>query len=377
MDMQQTEYQALVESLAKNARTIQLGDAQIELRDCADRRPGYLDPRTSAAYAATRKDFETPGKMDPELAANYEKLLGPPDASAYDELALIRYTFGWRSSDKSTGINTKRHILYAAGRPFKLYEYRGDAAPGAPCMVFIHGGGFVAGDIETVENQCKLLAQMSGGVVFSVDYPMAPEYPFPAGFEACKAAVDWVSQNAAALGIDAKKIGVGGDSAGGNLSLALSIDDRDSSGGKIAYQCLIYPKVSGAKTPEDPHYYWDASLYENPGNDPVIEDQIRSIGKSSVLVSEWYNPGKYDDWDKRISPVSAPCEGLPPTLLMYAEYDFLRADCDVYAGLLQKAGVKGKAIRYGGITHGTFDRLGYAPQVEDMLREMSLMMKAL
>ena len=94
-------------------------------------------------------------------------------------------------------------------------------------------------------------------------------------------------------------------------------------------------------------------------------------------TSDWYLPEGQDPDDPYVSPIEADPAGLPKVLLMTAEYDFLRAECDAYAGMLKKAGVPCRCIRYGGIFHGTFDRLGYAPQVEDMLREIASEMRAL
>ena len=93
-------------------------------------------------------------------------------------------------------------------------------------------------------------------------------------------------------------------------------------------------------------------------------------------VNSWYLPEGTDRYTPHYCPIAAKCEGLPKTLLVTAEYDFLRAECDAYLGMLKTAGVDFRAIRYGGIFHGTFDRLGYAPQVEDILREIAKDMRA-
>ena len=113
--------------------------------------------------------------------------------------------------------------------------------------------------------------------------------------------------------------------------------------------------------PEDPYYYWSPDIYDNRNQDPLIDAQIREIGRTLRDSCSWYVPESADRFHPYISPVTASCENLPRTLLMTAEYDYLRAECDAYLSLLSQARVPVRAIRYGGIFHGTFDRLGYAP----------------
>lgn len=376
------DYQKLLQSLFKNAKTIKVNGFSMEERSCCDREFGKMDPRTEQASLATRADFlSNPQAYSDELLANMNRLLGPPQPAGYNALSLVRYTFGWRSTDISRGVGKKRIVLQSPAGPFSLWQYTDSRqTENSPCLVFIHGGGFVAGDIETVENQCKLLAQKMRGVVFSVDYPLAPEYKYPACLTACQAALDWVCQNAPALGVNRQNIGVAGDSAGGNLALSLALADRERAKRQIRYQCLIYPKLSDAEGPEEAFYFWRESLYENTAGSPLVAEQIRAIGEMMGEVRNWLLPQatqQKEQYKKQIAPISFGCRGLCTTLLVTAEYDYLRAECDAYFGMLKKAGVKARAIRYGGIFHGTFDRLGYAPQVEDILNEIAKDMQAL
>ena len=127
------------------------------------------------------------------------------------------------------------------GGPVPLRIFRGAAGVGLPALVFFHGGGWVVGDIETHDPMCRHLAAESGGVVVAVDYRLAPEHKFPAAVEDCVAATEWAAANAAALGIDAARLAVGGDSAGGNLAAAVALVARDRGGPALAQQLLIYP----------------------------------------------------------------------------------------------------------------------------------------
>lgn len=367
------EYTTLLESLRSGRQTITVDGLHVEVRNCADRKPGHVDPRSSAASGLTEADFRNKASLDPELLGNQVHLIGPENAEDMPTLARLRTEFGWRSSDLSLGIRTT-----SVERPgYRIWQYEVPTAQeGRPCVVFFHGGGFFGGDIGTVENQCKLLAQYMGGVVLSVDYPLCPEHKFPQGFDACYDAVCWAYDHARELGIDPQKIGVSGDSAGGNLSLACALRDRDEGRGMIHYQCLIYPTVSREES-VDHATYWKPENYDDPDNDPLIQQQIRVIGSMGSTCSDWYTEKGQNLRDPYLSPIFGQLKGLPKTLMITAEYDFLRAECEEMSRMLEASGVELRHIRYGGIFHGTFDRLGYAPQVEDILLEIAADMKSL
>lgn len=372
------EYGRLLRSLKENAKKIQADGLEIEVRNCADREEGKADPRSTAAAGVTREDFlHFRDRLHPQLWANETHLLGPECPEDDSKLHFLRAQFGWISSDMSTGIRTTCHEITQTGEPFRLYQYE-VLSPEIhrPALIFIHGGGFFGGDIATVENQCKLLAQLSGGVVFSVDYPLSPEHPYPAGFDACYAALNWVYAHAGELGIDTGRIGMAGDSAGGNLTLACALRDRMEGHHMLSYEALIYPGCHMGETVEQP-LYWKPEIYDNPCQDPLIEAQIRIIGETSVMAAAWYIPEGVDICQPGISPILADLSRLPKTTVMTAEYDFLRASCEALSRKLLAAGIETRHIRYGGIFHGTFDRLGYAPQVEDMLREIAADLKTL
>lgn len=365
------EYGGLLRSLAQNARIIREAGLSVELRDCADRVPGRMDPRAAFAASADRAILRAPD-CPPALKDNEDHLLGPEQPEDFSLLELHRFRCGWRSADRSRRVSAQRVEVDAPGGPVPVWKY--EAAGGGanrPCLLFFHGGGFFAGDVPTVENQCKLLAQLAGAVVLAPDYPLAPEHPYPAGFDACYAAVEWAHANAEALGIDPAKCGVAGDSAGGNLAMACVLQDRDEGSGMVHYAALIYPLLSLAGSAAEPHYCWSPDGYHNPDRDPCIGRQCREIGEHIPMLASWYLPNGADRFHPYASPLAGTVEGLPPILMMVAEYDFLRPQCEEYSRRLAAAGYPHRHIRYGGIVHGTFDRLGYAPQVEDMVREIA------
>jgi acetyl esterase/lipase len=372
MDKEQG-YQELLESLTSLHNTCSVDWIDIEIRDCSDRIPGKLDPHTTLALGLTREEFEKNFNLyDRELWPNGIHLLGPRNTEGRTRLEIYRASFGWKSNDLSHSVSSSFFCIPSEEGPVTIYRYEPDRRQKpSPCLVFFHGGGFFAGDIATVENQCKLIAERAGALVLSVDYPLAPESPFPEGFNCCYAAVEYARDNADTLGIDRTKIGVGGDSAGGNLAAACGLRNRDEGRWSLAYQALIYPTLSRAEKPGDPYWYWKADAYDNPQKDPVIAFQSSYIGEQNSELNGWYVPADTDKYIPYLSPIVASTVGLPETLVITAEYDFLRIECEEYSKMLKKADVPSRHIRYGGITHGTFDRLGYAPQVEDIINEIA------
>lgn len=372
--MDQKLYQNLRKSLADGERKIIVNGTEIFLRNCSDRKEGYVDPRTETASRLTRDDFEYhAGNIDPELLRNQDKLLGMSNPEGHSLLEQMRYQFGWRTVDRSKGVHTRSEKVstkeYSGTR--WIYEPEGGREK-KPCLVFIHGGGYFGGDTMTVESQCKHFAELADAVVVSVDYPLSPEAKFPAAFHMCFDTITWVYEHAEELKINRKAIGVSGDSAGGSLSIAVILRDLAEKKHYISYAGLIYPAVIwDLGNSEEYADLWKEELYENPGNSELIKEQISLIGKTKELVRDWYlKPGE-DTTNPYINPISGNMEGFPKTLIMTAEYDYLRPECELFTKMLLEKGTNVHHIRYGGIFHGTFDRLGYAPQVEDMLMEMA------
>src|SRR5881397_1593802 len=192
--------------------------------------------------------------------------------------------------------------------PVRVYTPEG-CAP-FPVLVYFHGGGWVTGSLETHDGLCRHLANAAGAVVASVDYRLAPEHPFPASGEDAYAATRWVAANAAVIGGDAKRIAVGGDSAGGNLAAVVSLMARDRGGPAIALQLLVYPVTN--------HAYDTASYRENADGYLLTRD-------SMVWFWNHYLRSDRDGADPYASPLRAPnLAGLPPAVVVTAEFDPLR-----------------------------------------------------
>jgi acetyl esterase len=140
--------------------------------------------------------------------------------------------------------------LVAGSVPVRLYRGLGTSSGTIlPCLIYLHGGGWVIGDIAQYDQVCRRLANLAGCCVISVEYRLAPEHKFPAGVDDCASATRWIIENGVSLAIDPARIAVGGDSAGGNLSAVMCLMARDGVLPPISYQVLIYPAVDLTMTP--------------------------------------------------------------------------------------------------------------------------------
>ena len=228
------------------------------------------------------------------------------------------------------------------GIPARVYTPSGKVGP-HPILVFFHGGGWVFGTLETHGDICRTLCHRSGSLVVSVDYRRAPEHRFPTALEDCCAAVRWCAGHAAEIGGDPTRLAVAGDSAGGNLAAAVALRGRDNGGPTLALQVLIYPVTNCAFDTASYHQY--ASGYG------LTRDMMRYFWKS-------YLSRPADANHPAASPLqAADLAGLPPALVLTAQYDVLRDEGEAYAARLAQASVPVRCTRYLEMNHG-FVQLG-------------------
>ncbi|WP_336134491.1 alpha/beta hydrolase [Natronomonas amylolytica] len=222
--------------------------------------------------------------------------------------------------------------------PLRIYSPEGEGP--FPVLVFLHGGGWVRGSRDAYDGPCRLLTAEADCVVVSVDYRRAPEHPFPAGLEDCYAATAWAADHAADLQGDPDRVAVGGDSAGGNLSAAVSLVARDRGGPDLAHQLLVYPAVN-------PPSVRRFDSYDDYGTDYFLEfDSI-----------EWYLDqylsGAADVGNAYAFPLRArDLSGLPPATVITAGFDPLVDEGTAYAERLDEAGVSVEHRNYEGQIHG-------------------------
>jgi len=221
--------------------------------------------------------------------------------------------------------------------PIRLYTPHG-AGP-FPLLVFFHGSGFVLCSLATHDGMCRNLCAGAACIVASVDYRLAPEHKFPAGIDDCLHATRWAAAHAAELGADPACIAVAGDSAGANMAAVTALRLRDEGGPGLRSQLLLYPVTD----------------YHTPGT-PSYEENAEGYGLTRDTM-KWFWGHYLSDASQRAHPHASPLRapdlsGLPPALVITAEYDPLRDEGERYADQLRTAGVSTALTRYDGVNHG-------------------------
>lgn len=280
------------------------------------------------------------------VGANGPDALLPADASGEElerALAALRVTPA-RPVDEDDPV-TAREERTEGGVPLRIYRAAGTASS-APVVLFMHGGGWVLGDLDMHDHVCRRLARGTGIIVVSIDYRLAPEHPFPAAVVDCVEALDWVVAHAGDLGADAGRIVALGSSAGGNLAAALALHEKATGTDRLALQVLAYPVLdSGQASP---------SYAENATGNFLTARQMA-----------WFWDCYVPDVNERTNPLASPLhadslEGVAGAIVLTAEYDVLRDEGASYARALADAGVEVEYIRCPGMIHGF---LGMAPAI--------------
>lgn len=300
--------------------------------------------------------------LDPKVAAALAQSAALPPISTLPVEAVRR------------GIAAQLHLMPRSGAPVTGVQERtipgpaGDLAirvytpPGEgpfPVVVFFHGGGWTICTLDTHDPQCRELCAGAGALVVSVDYRLAPEFPFPAAPEDCLAATRWVAAHAAELGGDPGRLAVAGDSAGGNLAAVVALRARDEGGPALRGQLLIYPSTDLLGSAETESYRENGQGYGLSRED-------------MAWFRGHYLPTPEHAGHPDASPAKAKSHaGLPPALVVTAEYDPLRDDGEAYARTLERAGVPVQLTRYDGMNHGFLGGIGVYEQTGAALGEMS------
>lgn len=234
---------------------------------------------------------------------------------------------------------TRELITEGPGGKLRIRLYTPQGSGPFPLLVFFHGSGFVLCSLETHDGMCRNLCAGAQCVVASVDYRLAPEHKFPAGIDDCLHATRWAAAHAAELGADASRVAIGGDSAGGTMAAVTALRVRDEGAPGLRGQLLLYP-VTDYHTPGTPSYEKNAEGYG------LTRDTMKWFWNHYLThPSEGAHP--------HASPLrAADFTGLPPALVITAEYDPLRDEGELYAERLRRAGVSTALSRYDGVNHG-------------------------
>jgi acetyl esterase len=256
----------------------------------------------------------------------------------------------WMTYAAPATVQTMREVIATADGPLELKWFRKESQS-TPSILFIHGGGWVLGGVDSLDYLCANLCDRLDVAVVAVDYRLAPEHRFPAALDDCYAALTWMAARARG------PVAVVGDSAGGNLAGALCLLARERGGPAIAHQTLIYPSL-------------DATL-----ESPSMALQQPGMDRDDLAAALQHYLGGHDPRDPLVSPILAPDHrGLPPAFIVTADCDLLRDDGARYAECLRTAGVAARYMNYPDMPHGflsTPKLCGGAPgALADIIDEM-------
>ncbi len=295
-----------------------------------------------------------------EKAASSKK---PPLSSQTPEQARrINKVFINLSHPKETVAKVENRTIADSGGELPVRVYTPFGVGPFPVLVYFHGGGYVFGDLDTVDSICRILTKGANCVIVSVAYSLAPEHKFPAAIEDGYAATLWVAENAGAINGDVSRIAVGGESAGGNLAAVVALMARDRLQPSLAYQLLIYPSTQLGLLPTESRRLYGENYF-------LTTDSID-------WFAEQYLPDKEDGKNAYISPLLAEdLTNLPPGLIITAELDPLRDEGEAYGDRLQKAGVAVKVSRYPGTIHGFINLAGMLTLGQQALKEAARELK--
>ena len=236
--------------------------------------------------------------------------------------------------------------------PIPVWVYRPRDEADLPVLIWLHGGGFAIGTLDMYDALCRELANAADAIVVSVDYRLAPEHQFAVPVDDCYAATEWVVQNAAAIGGDARRVAIGGDSAGGTLAMAVCLAARDRSGPALMFQLIVY---GTAQTRISNLEFADL---------PILR----------ARDCEWFWQMYAGSDADRQSPLCCPLlaqdlSGLPPAFVLTAEHDPTRDDTEAYAHRLAAAGVRTTLKRYPGVYHGFFSMSAFVERAREAIAD--------
>ncbi|SKD09503.1 acetyl esterase [Chitinophaga ginsengisegetis] len=251
--------------------------------------------------------------------------------------------------------NVQNLTLPTTEGPVNVRIYRPSDTPGLPVTVYFHGGWFYLGSLDTHDTPLRALTNAADCVVISVDYALAPEHPFPKGLKEGIAVLHWIAAHADELQVDANRIGVAGDSAGAALATVIARHAKENNGPALRFQALIYPVT-------------DASL-QTPSWKEFAEGLNLDLAGAELAWS-LYIPHSQDRQHPDAAPLLAEdLTGLPPALVITAEYDPLRDEGMAYAAALRRNGVPVQETLYEGMIHGFFQMGGMIEEGNTAINE--------
>lgn len=302
-----------------------------------------------------------------------------------DALGLAPYHVDFVSVSATARENLKQIALALARPSLKVGEFRDQRIPSTDgevpirlywpegksddraAMVYVHGGGWVIGDLDTHDSIMRELCVLTDMVICNVGYRLAPEHKFPAGLDDVCAAVRWLSEQASGLGVDPDRIGIAGESAGGNIAAAAALRARESEGMRLAAQFLLFPNLCAL------------AEFTTPSRENVGDDCAHYPSKDQIeAVIRHYTRTEKDRRNPLVSPLLAEdLSGSPPAVIITAGYDPFRDEGRMYAERLEAAGVPTQHTCYESTIHG-FINYGNALDIaEEAIEDLAYRAKAL
>lgn len=285
-----------------------------------------------------------------------EKTSGNPYYVLGEPIGDLRDNMGCKNIDYTTNILIQEQTI----NTILFRTYQTEVNDDNPIVFFIHGGAFIGGSIETVENPCKLLAQESNALVVNIDYRLAPEVAYPDNIEDCMSVINELYNNSQ-YHFNRQKMFISGDSAGGNLALAcLQKDYAQTNQKRFLGAILYYPVVD--LTMKQEFWKWDIKLYRGY-EDELVKNCLMSLYGGENLMNKLYVQNKTNLENPLISPLyMKDFTILPDMLIIYAEYDYLRLQIEAF---VKQTNAKG--ICFEGINHAFLDLLGVVNQSKKSL----------
>lgn len=303
--------------------------------------------------------------LDPHLKEVLLQLAAAPEPGSLEEMRAAVIANSARMPQRPVTIAGTRDLTIpgpASDLPARLYTPEGEGP--FPLTVFFHGGGFVAYSLETHDSVCRELCAGAGTAVLSVDYRLAPEHRFPAGVDDAYAALVWAAAHGEELGADPSRLAVAGDSAGASLSIACTLRARDEGGPPLRAQLLIYPAADFVNVDRYP------SRRENAEGYFLTEERMQFFG-------QMYLSDPNHATHPHVSPLhAADLAGLPPALVLTAEFDPLRDEGIAYAEALNAAGGRATHQPGPGMIHGFANMTGLSPAAAALLDQAAVWLGA-
>ncbi|MFK8019822.1 MAG: alpha/beta hydrolase [Pseudomonadales bacterium] len=302
--------------------------------------------------------------VHPQAQAMLDMLAGvdmDPDSVSVEEMRAMR-DMPPSGNPAINSVTDKTLSLNSVEVPVRIYSPGGEGPHSL--IMFFHGGGWVFCGLDTHDSTCRAMANEATAVVVSVDYRLSPEAKYPAALEDCYAATEWAVENAVELNANPDQLVVAGDSAGGNLATVVSLMARDNraagkSAPEVRFQVPIYPVTN--------HNFNTTSYTDNSEGYYLTQKMMRWFW-------DQYLPNDSAGQESYASPLLADLEGLPPALVITAEYDPLRDEGEAYADRLSSAGVNTELVRFEGQIHGF---IGMADLIDDGREAVELIGKRL